>query len=68
MIGDDVLGGPTTGQILLERVSSFSKNFKIGHLNAQSLRGHIDEFRELCSTNIFDVILVSHGLNLIFLI
>jgi hypothetical protein len=51
----------SSAQILANNISRFSNNFKVVHINAQSLRCHIDEVRELFLSCNVDAIGVSES-------
>ncbi|KAG8291835.1 hypothetical protein J6590_051741 [Homalodisca vitripennis] len=51
----------TTAQILINSTSPYRKQFQPAHLNAQSLRCHIDEVRTIFMNQMFDVITISES-------
>jgi len=51
----------TTSQILLKTLSRYQKNLSAAHINAESLRGHFDEIRELFGPLNFDIITISES-------
>src|SRR5436190_17765568 len=51
----------TTTQILFQRLSPYPKHLAVAHINSQSLRGHIDEIREVFQPLNFDIICVTES-------
>lgn len=50
-----------TAETLVNNLAPFPKNFKAAHINAESLKGHIDEVRTVFRHQIFDLIAVSES-------
>lgn len=52
---------PDTAQLFINNLSPFPKQFKAAHVNAQSLRCHVDEIRAIFGPQNFDIIAVSES-------
>uniref|UniRef100_A0A1B6LXE9 Endonuclease/exonuclease/phosphatase domain-containing protein n=1 Tax=Graphocephala atropunctata TaxID=36148 RepID=A0A1B6LXE9_9HEMI len=50
-----------TAQLLISELSPFPKQLKAAHINAQSLRGHIDDISAIFRTQSFDIISISES-------
>lgn len=66
IMGDSSVTGPAVVDpvhhfTLSQQLAPYSKLYKIAHVNAQSLRGHIDEFREVFLNQNFNAILISES-------
>jgi hypothetical protein len=51
----------STAQILSQSLLNYSKQFKAAHINAESLRGHLDEVSEIFKPQQFDVVTISES-------
>ncbi|XP_046685627.1 uncharacterized protein LOC124371342 [Homalodisca vitripennis] len=52
---------PDTAQVLLHELSPYPKQLKAAHINAQSLRGHVDDISAIFRQQTFDIILISES-------
>ncbi|XP_046659154.1 uncharacterized protein LOC124353265 [Homalodisca vitripennis] len=50
-----------TAQVLLHELSPYPKQLKAAHINAQSLRGHVDDISAIFRQQTFDIILISES-------